>query len=58
MERAAKCLCGQFSVIVAGEPIMVNVCHCLSMSFWEKRRYAWSPQVGDVQHWNTQPPPP
>lgn len=28
MERTAKCLCGQFSVIVTGEPTMVNVCHC------------------------------
>ena len=28
MERTAKCLCGQFSVIVTSEPTMVNVCHC------------------------------
>jgi hypothetical protein len=28
MERTAKCLCGQFSVIVTGEPSVVNVCHC------------------------------
>jgi hypothetical protein len=26
MERTAKCLCGQFSVIVTGEPTMVNLC--------------------------------
>ena len=114
MERTAKCLCGQFSVIVTGEPVVVNVCHCHdcqrrsgvpwtsnagnrinhhfcpncgvtvcwtretgsmrfgipvgtfndpslpapSASFWEERRYAWSPEVTDVQHWNTQPPPP
>jgi hypothetical protein len=137
MERTAKCLCGQFSVIVTIEPTMVNVCHCRdcqrrsgvpwtsnayfpkeyvrldgpnkvytrtsnagnrinhhfcpncgvtvcwtretgsmrfgipvgtfndpsfpapSVSFWEEgRRYAWSPQVSDVKHWDTQPPPP
>jgi hypothetical protein len=136
MERTAKCLCGQFSVIVTGEPTMVNVCHCRdcqrrsgvpwtsnayfpkeyvrldgpnkvytrvsnagtrinlhfcpncgvtvcwtraigsirfgipvgafndpsfpapSVSVWEERRYAWSPEVSDVEHWNTQPPPP
>jgi hypothetical protein len=28
MERTAKCLCEEFSVIVTGEPSMVNVCHC------------------------------
>jgi hypothetical protein len=28
MERTAKCLCGQFSIIVTGEPTVVNVCHC------------------------------
>ena len=28
MERTAKCLCEGFSVIVTGEPSMVNVCHC------------------------------
>ena len=28
MERTAKCLCGQFSVIVTGEPTTVSVCHC------------------------------
>jgi len=28
MERTAKCLCGQFSVIVTSEPVTVNVCHC------------------------------
>jgi hypothetical protein len=136
MERTAKCLCGQFSVITTGEPIMVNVCHCHdcqkrsgapwtsnayfpkenvrlegpnkvytrtsnagnqinhhfclncgvtvcftravesirfgipvgtfndpsfpapSKSFWEDRRYAWSPQISGVEHWSTQPPPP
>ena len=29
MTRTARCLCGNFSVIVAAEPVMVNVCHCL-----------------------------
>jgi hypothetical protein len=29
-----------------------------SVSVWEERRYAWSPQVSDVEHWNTQPPLP
>ena len=135
MEKTAKCLCGQFSVIVRGEPTMVNVCHCRdcqrrsgvpwasnayfpkenvrldgpnkvytrasnagtrinhhfcptcgvtvcwtretgsirfgipvgtfndplfpapSKSFWEEARYAWSPQISDVKHWDTQPPP-
>jgi hypothetical protein len=28
-----------------------------SVSFWEEARYAWSPEVADVKHWNTQPPP-
>ena len=28
-----------------------------SVSFWEQARYAWSPHVGDVKHWDTQPPP-
>jgi hypothetical protein len=28
MPRAAKCLCGAFSVIVSAEPMVVNVCHC------------------------------
>jgi hypothetical protein len=136
MERTAKCLCGQFGVIVTGEPTMVNVCHCRdcqrrsgapwtsnayfpkenvrldgpnkvytrvsnagtrinhhfcpncgvtvgftretgsirfgipvgtfndpsfpapSRSFWQEARYTWSPQVSDVEHWDTQPPPP
>jgi hypothetical protein len=29
-----------------------------SVSFWETRRYAWSPEVSGVDHWDTQPPPP
>jgi hypothetical protein len=136
MERTAKCLCGQFSVIVTSEPVMVNVCHCHdcqrrsgvpwtsnayfpkehvrldgpnkiytrtsnagtrinhhfcpncgvtvcwsreggstrvgipvgtfndpsfpapTASFWEERRYASSPQISDVKHWDTQPPRP
>jgi hypothetical protein len=29
-----------------------------SLSVWEKRRYAWSPAMDDVAHWDTQPAPP
>jgi hypothetical protein len=136
MERTATCLCGKFSVVAAGEPVLVNVCHCRdcqrrsgvpwtgnayfpkeavrldgpnkvyvrvseadtrinhhfcptcgvtvcwaraadstrfgipvgafndpafpapTLSVWEGRRYAWSPDVADVRHWDTQPPPP
>ena len=28
-----------------------------SLSVWEKRRYAWSPAMDNVAHWDTQPPP-
>jgi hypothetical protein len=28
-----------------------------SVSFWEKRRYEWSPFMENVDHWDTQPPP-
>jgi hypothetical protein len=28
MEKTAQCLCGQFRVIVTGEPKSVAVCHC------------------------------
>ena len=28
MPRTARCLCGDFSVVVSAEPVMVNVCHC------------------------------
>ncbi len=28
-----------------------------SLSVWEKRRYAWSPAMENVAHWDTQPPP-
>ena len=28
MPRTAKCLCGEFSVSVSAEPMMVNACHC------------------------------
>jgi hypothetical protein len=27
-----------------------------SLSVWEKRRYAWSPAVDNLAHWDTQPP--
>jgi hypothetical protein len=134
MERTAKCLCDQFSVIVMSEPTLVNVCHCHdttdgqarpgpalpifqkntfvsmdqirptpgsatqgpgsiitsiqtavslfcwtrdagstrfgipvgtfndpsfpapTLSVWEQRRCAWSPEISDVKHWDTQPP--
>jgi hypothetical protein len=136
MAKTATCLCGQFRVVVASEPTVVNVCHCRdcqrrsgvpwtsnayfpkesvrlegpnnvytrasnagnrinhhfcptcgvtvcwaretgatrfgipvgtfndpsfpapTVSFWEERGYAWSPQMTDVEHWDTQPPPP
>jgi hypothetical protein len=135
MPRTARCLCGDFSVVVSAEPVMVNVCHCEdcqrrsgvpwssaayfpsesvrldgpnkiytrtsdagtrinhhfcptcgttvcwaretgatrfgipvgafndpsfpapSLSVWEKRRYAWSPAMENLAHWDTQPPP-
>jgi len=28
-----------------------------SLSVWEKRRYEWSPSMGNMTHWDTQPPP-
>jgi hypothetical protein len=28
MSRTARCLCGNFSVNVSAEPMLVNVCHC------------------------------
>jgi hypothetical protein len=28
-----------------------------SLSVWEKRRYAWSPTIENLAHWDTQPPP-
>ena len=28
-----------------------------SVSFWEEALCEWSPAVGDVEHWDTQPPP-
>lgn len=28
MSRVAHCQCGSFRVIVEGEPLMVNICHC------------------------------
>jgi hypothetical protein len=135
MPRTATCLCGAFKVVVSGEPMVVNLCHCRdcqrrsgvpwtsnayyppdavrlegpntiyvrtsnagtrinhhfcptcggtvcwiretgatrygipvgafndpsfpapSVSFWEQARYAWSPQLENVDHWDTQPPP-
>ena len=29
-----------------------------SVSFWEAARYAWSSPLENVDHWDTQPPPP
>jgi hypothetical protein len=29
-----------------------------SVSFWDVRRYEWSPPMENVDHWDTQPPPP
>jgi hypothetical protein len=29
-----------------------------SVSFWEEARYEWSPPMKNVDHWDTQPPPP
>jgi hypothetical protein len=28
--RTAACACGQFSLIVTGEPVLVSQCHCLA----------------------------
>ena len=28
MARTAKCQCGNFQVVVSGEPTAVNICHC------------------------------
>jgi hypothetical protein len=29
MTRIARCLCGSLRVIVDGEPLVVNICHCI-----------------------------
>lgn len=30
IERTASCSCGQLTVVAAGEPVRISICHCLA----------------------------
>jgi hypothetical protein len=44
MERTATCVCGQLTIAVDGEPVRVNMCHCVDC-----QRRSGSPfQIGAI----------